>query len=232
MLAEIREFLADIWSEWVTLMTGIASLILALIPAIFPIPNEWASRGIWIAAVVCFLICSFRVWRKSYRAKQDILKTLETKLRIEGVERAGSDTYRVVVRNLSMKVIRFRTSLVEIRPSIDHPLPIILQPTHADAMSDIAEVAGGGAHRVGVFTDHGRTGSLELRAAHLPPSSVMIQRGGRYEFQLCVYPVVTNGEPSIAAYRWVYIVPQLDGGIIFTANGEAELPIRESETSG
>lgn len=62
---ELRLFFVAIWHDWVSLMSGIASVTLGAAGASGrgPLP-DWAF---WVAAAICFFVAAFRVWRTQYR---------------------------------------------------------------------------------------------------------------------------------------------------------------------
>ena len=61
----MREYFVALGKDWVSLMSGIASLILAFWAAYFPLNNIYAGRTLlWIAAVACFVVTSYRLWAK------------------------------------------------------------------------------------------------------------------------------------------------------------------------
>jgi hypothetical protein len=88
----------------------------------------------------------------------------------------------------------------------------------------IAEVVGGGEYIVNIFTDHGTLVDLELATMRPWGQQVGLPRGSRSELRVCVYPVTSGAEPSIAIYRWFYVVPQNDGTVLFTADGSGAMP--------
>jgi hypothetical protein len=67
-----QRFLLDLVTDFVALVSGIASAVLALIGASkrTPLPN-WAF---WVAAAVCLVYAAYRTWRKQYLAA-DLLRT-------------------------------------------------------------------------------------------------------------------------------------------------------------
>ena len=54
---DLRGFLASITADWITLMSGIASVILLIVG----VAKKWESvprRALWIMATVCFFFAS------------------------------------------------------------------------------------------------------------------------------------------------------------------------------
>jgi hypothetical protein len=61
----IREYIAALWADWLGLMSGVASLALAVWVVFFPPLDIYGSRTLlWIAVVVCLLFASYRIWSK------------------------------------------------------------------------------------------------------------------------------------------------------------------------
>jgi hypothetical protein len=57
-------YLNALWKDWVSRMSGLASIVLAFIPVVFPstLPST-VKAGFWIAAALCFVGANYRVWR-------------------------------------------------------------------------------------------------------------------------------------------------------------------------
>ena len=62
------EYLRALWSDLVARLSGIASVILTAIGATRK--AGLPSWTFWVAAAVCFIFASFRVWLKQYQAVQ------------------------------------------------------------------------------------------------------------------------------------------------------------------
>jgi len=63
----LKRFAYTIWQDWLALMSGIASVILASIGTFYTnAPPAWLF---WVASVVCVVVASYRVWlRECQRA--------------------------------------------------------------------------------------------------------------------------------------------------------------------
>ncbi len=59
----MRDFLRSLLADWIALVSGIASFLLALTGAIFV--ASWPSWVFWPAAYVCLAVASYRVWKKT-----------------------------------------------------------------------------------------------------------------------------------------------------------------------
>lgn len=71
--------MAALWADWLVLMSGIASVILAFWAAFFPPTNIQAGRTIlWVASVACFAIASYRIWAKERDAREQEIGRLKT----------------------------------------------------------------------------------------------------------------------------------------------------------
>ncbi len=71
-MQRIREYLRAFWSDWVGLMSGATSVVLAVTDAIAATPF-WVF---WLASAFCFIGASFRIWlneRKKVEALQQQL---------------------------------------------------------------------------------------------------------------------------------------------------------------
>lgn len=58
LLKDIRLYVSGFWPDWLSKLSGIASVILLFIGAFWPI-KRWE---IFLASVVCYVVASFRVW--------------------------------------------------------------------------------------------------------------------------------------------------------------------------
>jgi hypothetical protein len=62
----LRLFLRQVRDDWVALLSGIASVILAFVGAVLPTPvPAWA---VWPVAYACLLVAAYRVWRAQHLA--------------------------------------------------------------------------------------------------------------------------------------------------------------------
>jgi hypothetical protein len=68
MLRRLLRILQDVWSDWLTLMSGIASVALAALGAI--LAGSVTPWAFWPAAYLCLLVAAFRAWRKEYLARE------------------------------------------------------------------------------------------------------------------------------------------------------------------
>jgi hypothetical protein len=57
----MREFWAALTANWLTAMSGPVSVLFVIVA--FFVPNEAAKYGFAIAAIICFGIASYRMWR-------------------------------------------------------------------------------------------------------------------------------------------------------------------------
>jgi hypothetical protein len=61
----VREDIAALYEDWMSLMSGVASLALAVWVVFFPPADIYTSRTLlWVAVVACLLFASYRVWAK------------------------------------------------------------------------------------------------------------------------------------------------------------------------
>ncbi len=64
----LRSFLREVCSDWVALVSGIASFLLMAAGAISS--ESLPGWVFWPAAYVCLLVAAYRVWAKQYTARQ------------------------------------------------------------------------------------------------------------------------------------------------------------------
>jgi hypothetical protein len=62
-LRSLMEYIAAIWADWLSRMSGIASLAIAFIAAYYELIDN-GKPALWIAASSCYVIASFMVWYK------------------------------------------------------------------------------------------------------------------------------------------------------------------------
>lgn len=69
MRMHIRKYFTALWENWLTLMSGIASIILAFVVALFfPVADVSTNRLLLSSATVaCFIISSYRVWANEHK---------------------------------------------------------------------------------------------------------------------------------------------------------------------
>ena len=66
MVGGFKVHVKSLWDEFVTKMTGIASLILTVLGVFLSLSGDTFAWMFWVAAAVCLVVCSFLVWRKDY----------------------------------------------------------------------------------------------------------------------------------------------------------------------
>jgi hypothetical protein len=69
-----RKYLAALWGDWVTRMSGAASIVLAFLAAYWEFIVKHGKVALWIASAVCFVIASYRVWAKERRRLDELTK--------------------------------------------------------------------------------------------------------------------------------------------------------------
>jgi hypothetical protein len=78
----VWEYIKALYKDWISLMSGIASVTLAVWVVFFPPPDIYASRTLlWIATIACLLLANYRVWSKEHQACVDS-DTKQKRLRI------------------------------------------------------------------------------------------------------------------------------------------------------
>lgn len=80
----IREYIAALWTDWLVLMSGIASVALAFWAAYFPPTNIQAGRTLlWISAVICFAFASYRIWTRERDEREKEIAQLKVNHKAE-----------------------------------------------------------------------------------------------------------------------------------------------------
>jgi hypothetical protein len=66
----LREYFAALWDDWIALMSGIGSIVLAFWAAFVPPQNVQAARVLlFLCAAACFVVSSYRIWSAEYRRR-------------------------------------------------------------------------------------------------------------------------------------------------------------------
>jgi hypothetical protein len=89
----IKQYLAAIWADWTSRMSGIAGLIFLGAALVFGL-TEVAQARYWIgAAVACYVLASFQAWKRERHAIANLQGEIE-KLRqgVEGLTQAEGAT--------------------------------------------------------------------------------------------------------------------------------------------
>src|SRR5919205_834738 len=61
----MREYITALSKDWISLMSGIASVALAVWVLFFPPRDIYGSRTlIWVAVIACLLVAPYRIWSK------------------------------------------------------------------------------------------------------------------------------------------------------------------------
>ncbi len=85
MWYRLRDFVRDVCSYWVSLVSGLASFIMAALAAIFR--DSLEPIIFWPVAYICLLVAGYRVWRKERVARIQAEARLPS--RIDEKRRAG-----------------------------------------------------------------------------------------------------------------------------------------------
>jgi len=225
MANDLKKFAIFIGKDWVALMSGIGSLILAFLGAIGGWTNGPPSLMLWVVAFLCLIVCAFRVWQKESHEHEKTKERIRTKLIIVGVAKhpLGDDHRRIMIHNKTSKEIEFRAKLVETKPDLGLVLPLNLQPTHNQETNPIGKIGPNDTQPLDVLVDWGVQNNIGIKLMGNPPNIHCFPRNMRLELLISVYPTSEEGE---ADRRWFYIVPQYDGSVILTANGSSKEPAK------
>jgi hypothetical protein len=216
--ASIRQFLLTIWNDWVSLVSGAGSVITWIVAAAaepIPVSLRWS---LFVVGVLCLLITCYRAWGDERASVIELQKRLKPKLQISGLGPSGPKNLnyrRIMVKNLCDKNVQFACRLLKTKPELSgYPLPTYLQPTHNPNHERIGSISPRGEHPVDVFLDDPASPDITLLLLGATVQPCVIPKKWRVELLISVYPSSEDGEGD---ERWFYIVPQLDGSVIFGA---------------
>jgi hypothetical protein len=94
---DFKEFLAALSADWVSLMSGIASVVLTVIS----VARRWQSIprwALWVAAAICFFLASARVWTTEHRARAENWNYYELATGHTAMVTAPDELTRVLLR--------------------------------------------------------------------------------------------------------------------------------------
>jgi hypothetical protein len=215
-MEHLKLFFRLVWNDWVTFMSGLGSIILAAAAAIwvplFP-ESQFPSWTFWVAAVICCVICPYWVWRKEHLQHIELQEQLKPKLEIVGATESSEMHYRMRVRNLANKKIKFYAELVSMKPDVKFPLPVRLQITNQKPYED-GEIAHYGEQMVTVFIYPEKHWQLTICANYHPVQPELCFGVPKQRYDLCIRVVPDQGS---SVSRTFYIIPQSDGTCIFSA---------------
>jgi hypothetical protein len=182
--------------------------------------------SLWAAGAVFALTIAgavYKAGKEEWRERKKLAERLQPKVVISGIGPTTQNHRRIMVRNLTGRRVRFRARLCQTEPQLkDYPLPVDLQPTHCQSSDNVGELGPYEEEPVDIFIDDGIPHPIRLKLMGNPSFLYPISRDKRIELHFFVYPVSEDGE---GAYRWFYVVPQPDGSVIFSPDGETETTI-------
>src|SRR5882672_5799957 len=77
--ASLTRYVAILFIGWITLLSKISSLPLGICAAYFPPTTSQVGRLIlWISALVCFVITSYRLWARERKRVNELLDEQRT----------------------------------------------------------------------------------------------------------------------------------------------------------
>src|SRR3982751_6872206 len=77
----IERFTSTIWSDWIALLSGIASVVLAFLGELAR--NSVAlGKSLWVAAAACVIVAAFRAWRKERLRVEELERRFQPKLEL------------------------------------------------------------------------------------------------------------------------------------------------------
>lgn len=115
MRRALRQFLVAVWKDWIALMSGLASVLLGVLAATRD--STLPPWTFWLTAVLCLLLCVFRVWWNEFDARE---KT-EAKLK-ELLESPNRKLARRHVRGLITELQAIADRIVRHDVSVENAL--------------------------------------------------------------------------------------------------------------
>jgi len=64
----LRDFFAALYNDWLTLVSGIASVVLAVWVVLFTPTNEVSRKALWITFALCLFVAAYRLWAREHKA--------------------------------------------------------------------------------------------------------------------------------------------------------------------
>jgi hypothetical protein len=214
-------FWQAIYRQWLVILLGSGFAAGLFIWTWFGGPTPmWLALAVFLTSI---FLAVYLAGRGEHQRRLALERRMRPALEISGVaHHAPTDDHRRVrVRNVSARTMRFSVRLDATEPAdIGHHVPADLRVSGQTTRGPF-EIPAGAEQLVDVFIDRGPREPLRLvlmgatDAAH----EHQIPRERRYELKILAYPAFSQEEVSAAVARWFYIVPQSDGGVIFTADG-------------
>ncbi|SRR5713101_2349456 len=91
----LQAYLWAFWSDWLALMSGIASVVLTAVGAVSvaPVPSSF----FWIAAGFCFVIASYRIWLKEHQQVVELTEKLNVHFSVYEIPQAHTLGQRLLL---------------------------------------------------------------------------------------------------------------------------------------
>lgn len=70
----LGKFFVAVWDDWVSLMSGAASLVLSFWGGFVAVGPEWVQRSLIGAGIVCFILSAYRVWSTEHKKVEELEK--------------------------------------------------------------------------------------------------------------------------------------------------------------
>ena len=215
---EIKPFWRLVLDRWIWVVTSSTIAVILTVLGLFgvPIPTGFG----WLILVIGIIWAIWLAGQFTHKERKRLSDQLKPKLEINPVPvtQVGICPYRITVRNLSSAAIRFGATLDAIEPPINHAVPVRLQLANTTNPRLEADIPGNGTHEVDVFIDIKPGNNLGLfLATHDCVGNnrpLWIPRT-QYKIRICAFALFQAG----AAFHSFYIIPQADGGIIFSDAG-------------
>ena len=64
----LRDFFAALYHDWMALVSGVASVILAIWVVVFTPTNEAARKALWLSFALALFVAAYRSWAKEHKA--------------------------------------------------------------------------------------------------------------------------------------------------------------------
>jgi hypothetical protein len=101
----LREFCEALYDDWLALVSGIVSVLLAVWVAIFTPSSEAARKALWLSFAVCLFVAAYRIWA----AERNRFNQLTAHNVVPHVIRTSSQVY--AERWMSLPAVRAQIAL-------------------------------------------------------------------------------------------------------------------------
>jgi hypothetical protein len=98
-----RKFLDALYDDWMALVSGIASVILAVWVVLFSPSSATGRKALWASFVICLFIAAYRIWSKERSRFEELKSRHETQVLVFEIDEALT---RIRIHDESPTVVR------------------------------------------------------------------------------------------------------------------------------